>query len=174
VISHGAILRGEKGHSTILKALVKVKKVIPNVRYLIAGEGQDRLLLEAEIAALDLGENVLLTGILKKIAPLLRKSDLAVLPSLVEPLGMFQIEAQYLEVPTIASRVGGIPETMLDQETGLMIESGNVDQWAKAIIWMLSNTDHAKQMAKAGKQMVAEKFSLNANTKSLISLFEQA
>jgi glycosyltransferase involved in cell wall biosynthesis len=174
VISHGAILRSEKGHSTILKALVKVKEVIPDVRYLIAGEGQDRPLLEAEIAALGLSENVLLTGILKKIAPLLRKSDLAVLPSLVEPLGMFQIEAQYLEVPTIASRVGGIPETMLDQETGLMIEAGNVQDWAQAIIWMLSNPESAKQMAKTGNQMVVEKFSLNANTKSLISLFEKA
>lgn len=174
VISHGAILRSEKGHSTILKALVEVKKAIPDVRYLIAGEGQDRPLLEAEIAALGLGENVLLTGILKKIAPLLRKSDLAVFPSLVEPLGMFQIEAQYLEVPTIASKVGGIPETMLDQETGLMIESGNVKQWANAIIWMLSNPEPAKQMAKAGKQMVVEKFSLNANTKSLIGLFQKS
>lgn len=174
VISHGAILRGEKGHSTILKALVEVKKAIPNVRYLIAGEGQDKPLLEAEIAALDLDENVLLTGILKKIAPLLRKSDLAVLPSLVEPLGMFQIEAQYLEVPIIVSNTGGIPETVVDQVTGLMIEPGNVERWANAIIWMLSNPEPAKQMAKAGKQMVIEKFSLNANTKSLINLFEKA
>jgi len=173
VISHGAILRGEKGHSTILKALVEVKKAIPDVRYLIAGEGQDKPLLEAEITALGLDDNVLLMGILKKIAPLLRKSDLAVLPSLVEPLGMFQIEAQYLEVPTIASRVGGIPETMLDQHTGLMIESGNVQQWTNAIIWMLSNPEPAKQMAKAGKKMVVEKFSLNANTNSLIGLFEK-
>jgi glycosyltransferase involved in cell wall biosynthesis len=174
VISHGAILRGEKGHGTVLKALVQVRKVFPNVRYLIAGEGQDKPLLEAEIAALGLSENVLLTGILKKIAPLLRKSDVAVLPSLVEPLGMFQIEAQYLEVPTIASRVGGIPETMLDQQTGLMIEPGNVEQWANAIIWMLSNPGPAKQMAKAGKKMVVEKFSLNANTTSLIDLFEKS
>jgi glycosyltransferase involved in cell wall biosynthesis len=112
-------------------------------------------------------------GILKKIAPLLRESDLAVLPSLVEPLGMFQIEAQYLEVPTIASRVGGIPETMLDQQTGLMIEPGNVEQWANAIIWMLSNPEPAKQMAKAGKKMVVEKFYLNVNTNSLIDLFEK-
>lgn len=173
VISHGAILRGEKGHSTILKALVEVKKAIPNVRYLIAGEGQDKPLLEAEIATLGLGENVLLTGILKKIAPLLKKSDLAVLPSLVEPLGMFQIESQYLEVPTIASKVGGIPETMLDQQTGLLIEPGNVQQWANAIVWMLSNSESAKQMTKAGKKMVIEKFSLNANTSTLIDLFEK-
>lgn len=173
VISHGAILRGEKGHGTILKALVLVRKVFPNVRYLIAGEGQDKPLLEAEIAELGLGENVLLTGILKKIAPLLRKSELAVLPSIVEPLGMFQIEAQYLEVPTIASDVGGIPETMLHQKTGLLVESGNVEHWANAIIWMLSNPVAAKQMAKAGKQMVVEKFSLNANTKTLVDLFEK-
>jgi glycosyltransferase involved in cell wall biosynthesis len=173
VISHGAILRGEKGHSTILKALVEVKKVIPDVRYLIAGEGQEKPLLEGEISALGLGDNVLLMGILKKISPLLRQSDLAVLPSLIEPLGMFQIEAQYLEVPIIASRVGGIPETMLDQETGLMIEPGNVQQWANAIIWMLSNPKPAKQMAKAGRKMVVEKFSLNANTKSLIDLFKK-
>jgi glycosyltransferase involved in cell wall biosynthesis len=173
VMSHGAILRSEKGHSTILKALVEVKKVIPNVRYLIAGEGQDKPLIEAEIATLGLSENVFLTGILNKIAPLLRKSDLAVLPSLVEPLGMFQIEAQYLEVPTIASGVGGIPETMLDQQTGLMIEPGNIEQWANAIVWMLSNPEPAKQMAKAGKKMVVEKFSLDTNTSSLIDLFEK-
>ena len=95
------------------------------------------------------------------------------LPSLVEPLGMFQIEAQYLEVPTIASDVGGIPETMLHQKTGLMVEPGNVEQWANAIIWMLSNPELAKLMAKAGKKMVIEKFSLHTNTNSLIRLFEQ-
>ena len=173
VISHGAILRGEKGHNIILKALVQVKKAFPNVRYLIAGDGQDKPLLEAEIVALGLSENVLLAGILKNIAPLLRKSNLAVLPSLVEPLGMFQIEAQYLEVPTIASRVGGIPETMLHEQSGLMVEPGNVEQWVDAIIWMLSNSESAKQMARAGRQMVIEKFSLDANTNSLIDLLEK-
>jgi glycosyltransferase involved in cell wall biosynthesis len=54
-----------------------------------------------------------------------------------------------------------------------MIEPGNVEQWANAIIWMLSNPEPAKQMAKAGKKMVVEKFSLNANTNSLIGLFEK-
>jgi glycosyltransferase involved in cell wall biosynthesis len=174
VISHGAILRSEKGQSTILKVLVEVRKTIPNVRYLIAGEGQDKPLLEAEIAVLGLNENVLLTGILKKIAPLLRKSDLAVLPSLVEPLGMFQIEAQYLEVPTITSNVGGIPETIFHQKTGLMVESGNIEQWTNDIIWMLSNPEPARRMAKAGKKMVVEKFSLDANIENLISLIKKA
>jgi glycosyltransferase involved in cell wall biosynthesis len=172
VISHGAILRGEKGHSIILKALVQVKKSFPNVRYLIAGEGQDRPLLEAEILALNLQEHVLLTGILQKIAPLLKVSDMAVLPSLIEPLGMFQIEAQYLEIPTIASNTGGIPETLLDQKTGLLVQPGDVGQWAEAIMWMLSNPSAGKDMAREGKHYVQNKFSLEANTAGLLSLIQ--
>jgi len=174
VISHGAILRGEKGHGVILKALVEVKKFFPNVRYLIAGEGQDRPLLEAEITDLNLVDNVLLTGILQKIAPLLKISDVAVLPSLIEPLGMFQIEAQYLETPTIASKTGGIPETLLDQKTGLLVRSGDVEQWAKAIIWMLSNPGAGQEMAKQGKQFVQNKFSLETNTAGLLALIKNS
>ena len=129
-------------------------------------------MLEAEIARLDLTNNVLLTGILSHIAPLLRLSDIAVLPSLIEPLGMFQIESQYLEVPTIVSNVGGVPETILDQKTGLMIEAGNPDSWAKAIIWTLSNPNEVKKMAQEGKRFVTNKFSLSANTSKLIELIE--
>ena len=172
VVSHGAILRGEKGHSIILKALVQVKKSFPNVRYLIAGEGQDRQLLEAEILALNLEDNVFLTGILQKIAPLLKVSDVAVLPSLIEPLGMFQIEAQYLEVPTIASNTGGIPETLLNQKTGLLVKPGDVGQWADAIIWMLSNSSAGKEMAREGRHYVQNKFSLEANTTGLLDLIQ--
>ena len=172
VISHGAILRGEKGHSIILKALVKVKQSFPNVRYLIAGEGQDRPLLEAEILALNLQDNVLLTGILHNIAPLLKVSDVAVLPSLVEPLGMFQIEAQYLEVPTLASNTGGIPEALLDHKTGLLVQPGDLGQWAEAIIWMLSNPNIGKAMAREGKHYVKNKFSLEANITGLLDLIQ--
>ena len=172
VIAHGAILRGEKGHRVILNALIEVKKFFPTVRYLIAGEGQDRPLLEAEISALSLEDHVYLTGILHPIAPLLNASTLAVLPSLIEPLGMFQIEAQYLGVPTIASRVGGIPETILHEETGLMVEPGNVRAWADAICWVLQHPSEAKQLAERGRALVTNKFSMERNTAELIKLIQ--
>ena len=172
VISHGAILRGEKGHRVILNALVEVKKSFPTVRYLIAGEGQDRPLLEAEIKTLGLDDHVYLTGILHEIAPLLNASTLAVMPSLIEPLGMFQIEAQYLGVPTIASRVGGIPETILHEETGLMVEPGKVHAWADAICWVLQHPTEARQMAERGGVFVTNKFSMKRNTTELIRLIE--
>lgn len=173
VITHGAILRGEKGHQVLLHALAIVKKTRPQIRYLIAGQGQDKPLLEALIQELDLDDNVLLTGIIEHIAPLLRVSDIAVLPSLNEPLGMFQIEAQFLEVPTITSDAGGIPETIVHEQTGLMVEAGNVAQWAKAIEWVLDHPIEAKQFARAGKQQVVKQFSLEANTAQLIRLIDE-
>jgi glycosyltransferase involved in cell wall biosynthesis len=75
-----------------------------------------------------------------------------------------------MEVPTITSDAGGIPETIVHEQTGLMVEAGNVAQWAKAIHWMLDHPLEAKQFAKAGKQQVVEQFSLEANTARLIHL----
>jgi glycosyltransferase involved in cell wall biosynthesis len=172
VIAHGAILRGEKGHHIILQALSEVKKTYPDLRYVIAGGGQDKSLLETAISQLGLQENVFLSGILHNIAPLLKVSDIAVLPSLIEPLGMFQIEAQYLEVPTIVSDAGGIPETIAHQKTGLMIEAGHVRKWVDAILWTLDHRNEAKQMAKAGKEFVLAKFSLESNTAELVRLIK--
>ena len=171
IIAHGAVLRGEKGHQTILQALLIVRKEFPNVRYVIAGDGHDRSLLEQQIRDLGLVENVFLAGHLSSISALLKRSDLAVLPSLREPLGMFQIEAQYLEVPVIASDVDGIPETILHQKTGLLVSPGVVDEWASAILWALYNPVLTKELAVAGKHYVAEKFSIEKNTQALLKLF---
>jgi glycosyltransferase involved in cell wall biosynthesis len=174
VIAHGAILRGEKGHSILLQALSEVKKTHPDIRYVIAGEGQDKLLLERMIGELGLEENVFLAGLLQNIAPLLKVSDIAVLPSLVEPLGMFQIEAQYLGVPTIASDAGGIPETIVHQKTSLIVKAGHVQQWADAIVWTLNHSDEAKQFAKAGREFVLAKFSLESNITQFIELIKNS
>jgi len=174
VIAHGAILRGEKGHSILLRALFEVKKTHPDIRYVIAGEGQDKPLLERMIGELSLEENVFLVGLLQNIAPLLKVSDIAVLPSLVEPLGMFQIEAQYLGVPTIASDAGGIPETIVHQKTGLIVKVGHVQHWADAIVWTLDHPDEAKQFAKAGREFVLAKFSLESNITQFIELIKNS
>ena len=171
VMSHGAVLRGEKGHAIILQAILIVREQFPNIRYVIAGDGHDRSLLEQQIRDLGLVENVFLAGHLSSISALLKRSDLAVLPSLREPLGMFQIEAQYLEVPVIASDVDGIPETILHQKTGLLVSPGVVDEWASAILWALYNPVLIKELAVAGKHYVAEKFSIEKNTQSLLKLF---
>jgi glycosyltransferase involved in cell wall biosynthesis len=170
IISHGAMLRGEKGHATILKALPQIIQRFPDVRYVIAGEGGAKAELQDLVAELGIQENVYFAGMVQPISALLKISNLAVLPSLMEPLGMFQIESQYLEVPTIASDIDGIPETLIDKQTGLLVPPGDVNAWTSQIIWALNHLDDMKVLAKNGKTFVREKFSMDKNTQRLIEV----
>lgn len=170
IISHGAMLRGEKGHATILKALPQIIQEFPDVRYVIAGEGGSKAELQCLVAELGIQKNVYFAGMVQPISALLKISTLAVLPSLMEPLGMFQIESQYLEVPTLASEIDGIPETLIDGQTGLLVPPGDVNAWAFQIIWALNHLDDMKALAKNGKNFVREKFSMDKNTQSLIQV----
>ncbi len=170
IVSHGAMLRGEKGHATILKALPQVIQKFPDVRYVIAGEGGAKAELQDLVVQLGIQENVYFAGMVQPISALLKISSLAVLPSLMEPLGMFQIESQYLEVPTIASEIDGIPETLIDKQTGLLVSPGDVNAWASQIIWALNHLDDMKALAKNGKTFVREKFSMDKNTQTLIQV----
>jgi glycosyltransferase involved in cell wall biosynthesis len=170
IISHGAMLRGEKGHATILKALPQIIQKFPDVRYVIAGEGGAKAELQDLVVELGIQENVYFAGMVQPISALLKISNLAVLPSLMEPLGMFQIESQYLEIPTLASEIDGIPETLIDKQTGLLVPPGDPNAWASQIIWTLNHLDDMRAWAKNGKTFVKEKFSMGKNTQRLIQI----
>ncbi len=173
IICHGAMLRGEKGHEVILKALPQVIKHVPELRYVIAGEGPEKEHLTLLVKELCLENHVYFAGMVSPIAPLLKMSALAVLPSMMEPLGMFQIESQYLQIPTIASDVDGIPETLIHEKTGLLVAPGDVDAWAQHMIWALTNLELMQSWAKAGKNYVADKFSMASNTKELVNIINK-
>ena len=57
---------------------------------------------------------------------------------------MFQIESQYLGVPTLANKVGGIVETILDQKTGLLVDASKEGIWASKLVWALDNVSLMK------------------------------
>jgi glycosyltransferase involved in cell wall biosynthesis len=173
IMLQGAMLRQEKGHAVILQALPSILKQHPNLRYLIAGEGSLHASLQAMIIELGLQENVCLLGLVNPIGGLLSRSDLAILPSLIEPFGLFQIEALNLGIPTIASDVDGIPETMSHQEHGLLVESGNVEAWVAAISWALSHLDQMRTWAEAGKHKNRARFSVEKNIQQLLMFIQE-
>ncbi|WP_410500014.1 glycosyltransferase family 4 protein [Chitinibacter sp. S2-10] len=170
VVLQAAMLREEKGHSVILDALPEVLQKHPDVRYLIAGEGPLSEHLKEKIAEKGLQDHVCLLGMVNPIGGLLRRADLAILPSLMEPFGMFQIEALNLGIPTIASNVDGIPETMTDREDGLLVEPGNPAAWAQALVWALDHPEIMRAWAEHGRQKNRLRFSLGQNTTQLIEL----
>lgn len=172
ILSHGAMLRGEKGHQIILQALPEILKSFPDVRYVIAGDGPQLELLKKIVHDKHLEEHVFFAGLIQPISSLLKISTLALMPSLREPLGMFQIESQYLRVPTLASNVDGIPETLIHQKTGLLVEPGNVEEWSKQVCWALNNIETMRGWAENGCKFVQEKFSMESNTQQLLKILD--
>lgn len=122
IVTHSAMLRQDKEHALIIEALPQVLAVYGNLRYVIAGEGGKKARLERMVRQLYLDEHVYFADMVSPITPFLKISTLAVPPSLVEPLGMFQAESQYLGIPTLENNVCGIVETIQHQKTGLLIE----------------------------------------------------
>lgn len=174
LLVHVAMLRGEKGHLFLLEVINALRARYPQIRCVMAGEGELHQRLEMRIRELDLTEHVYLAGMVSKVAPLLRRADVVVLPSTMEPLGMAQIEALALEIPVVANRVGGIPETIDDGVTGWLVQPGNIAAWQDALTEVLDNPQRAKQRAQAGRLMVMEKFSVGNNANQILALIAQA
>jgi glycosyltransferase involved in cell wall biosynthesis len=157
-ITHAAMLRAEKGHLLMLEVLARSR--LRDVCYVIAGEGEMAHALRSKVKACGLEKNVLFAGLVRNLPALYARSELVVMPSTYEPLGMSQIEALGLGVPVVASRVGGIPETVEDRRTGLLVAPGERDAWAEALAWALEHRDEMRAFAAAGRADVRQRFEL--------------
>ena len=158
-VTHAAMLRAEKGHLLMLEVLARLR--LRDVCYVVAGEGDMAQTLRGKVKAYGLEKSVLFAGLVRNLPALYARSELVVMPSTYEPLGMSQIEALGLGVPVVASRVGGIPETVEDRRTGLLVAPGERDAWAEALSWALEHRDEMRAFAAAGRADVRQRFELN-------------
>ena len=75
-----------------------------------------------------------------------------------------------MEKPIVASNVGGIPEMVYDGKTGFLVDEGNADQWTEKISFLLKNENVAKEMGKAARQLIIEKFNWNTLAKDFLTI----
>ena len=155
LITHAAMLRPEKGHLVMMEALARLR--LPDLCYVIAGEGELKEMLQRKTKELGLEATVCFAGMVRNLPALYTRSELVVMPSLDEPLGMSQIEALGLGVPVVASRVGGIPETM----ENLLVSPGDIDAWVEALAWALGHREEMRAYAATGRADVRQRFALN-------------
>jgi len=165
------MLRREKGHIMMLEAIAKLRSRRPPVHFAMVGSGPMQDSIEQRAMELGLYDQIWM-GELQSVAAILKKADLAVMPSLVEPLGMAQIEAAGLGIPVVASNVGGIPETISDRETGLLVEP-NADAFALSLDYALSRPEEMRAMAHRARADVRSRFSVENCISALKSLLRQ-
>ena len=148
VLMHVSNFREVKRVPDVVRMFAKVRERIPSVLVLI-GDGPERQATEAEAELLGVSEHVQFLGKVAAVAECLRAADLFVLPSSSESFGLSALEAMACGAPVVASRVGGIPEVVVDGETGMLVPVGDVDAMAEAATELLAPARWAEARAAA-------------------------
>jgi glycosyltransferase involved in cell wall biosynthesis len=167
IVGNVARLAPQKGHRHLLEAAVRV----PHGRFVIVGDGELRGALERRARELGIADRVEFLGARDDVPDLLASFDVFAFPSLFEGLCVAVIEAQAAGVPVVATRVGGIRDTVVHGETGLLVPSGDADALAAAIRRLLRDRDEAAQMAREARRRVRERFSVERMVERTLSLY---
>lgn len=186
-----ARLEPEKGHATLLEAWPRVLAQVPAARLLIIGEGSQRAALEAQAEELGLlgepcsgdacvgtrgarpGAKVVFTGLRDDVPSVTAALDVAVLPSYREAQGMALIEAMALRRPVVATAVGGVPEMIEHERSGLLVPPHNAVMLADAISRLLTDHPLADSIALAGHDLVHARFSLAHMVAAVADIYER-
>ena len=175
-------LREKKGFPILIEACSLLKRQGLPVKATIVGEGRDRRILEGLIAKERLEDIVRLTGTIPhpQVRGLLEHADVFVLPCIIardrsrDGIPNVILEAMAMRLPVVSTTVSAIPEAVEHGKTGILVPPGNAPALAEAISYLAHSHDECIKMGDAGRKKVAEKFDLDSNTRSLISLFKEA
>ncbi len=160
-----------KGIHVLVDAAIELKDR-QGLTFLAIGEGERRQALEQQAAAGGLGERFRFLGRRDDIAEILRASDLFVLPSVWdEALGYVIVEAMAVGRAVVATRTGGIPEVVIDGQTGLLVERNDAPGLAAAIDALLLDPARRRDMGQAGRQVVEEKFAMEVAIEQTVQLY---
>lgn len=160
-----------KGHAILVNAAIDVCRHFPNVFFALIGDGKMRRSIERQVRELNLERNFLFLGSRADIPEILACCDISVLPSESEGFPNAVLESMAAGLPVIATSVGGVPEIIEDEVTGLLVPPSNPAALSGAILRLLNNQDLRKQIAAAGHKRVVERFSFDRLIDSLDALY---
>jgi glycosyltransferase involved in cell wall biosynthesis len=172
-------LVSEKGVFDLLDAVRLIRADLPGVSALIVGEGPSRDTLEEYAVTIGVSDRVHFTGWISPahVVAHMAAGDVVVGPSKmgedgwVEALGLTMVEAMASGSPLVASRIGGIPDVVIDGETGILIEPGSPPAIAAAVRWLINHPADAKRIGAAGQRRARDLFSREASAQAFSDLF---
>jgi len=172
IISVGRLVE-EKNHSMLINAFAKVHEKYPETTLTIVGDGVLKESLQNQISSLEMQDKVLLLGFREDIPALLQNSDVFILPSKSEGLGIALIEAMSMGMLVIGTDVGGIPEVIgTNKSMGWLVPNDNVGSMSRAIENAITLPTTEKNMIiDNAKKYVEEKFSPYRYMDSIYKLY---
>jgi phosphatidylinositol alpha-1,6-mannosyltransferase len=148
---------------------------VPETVYMIVGDGDDRERLEELAKKNGMSGRVIFTGVVsdEELIGFYKRCDVFLMPSRQEGFGIVFLEAMAFEKPVIGGNHGGTPEVIVDNETGFLVEHGDVDALADRIIRLLLDEELCQRMGRAGRRRVEENYTFDPFRQRLISFLSR-
>lgn len=173
LLGNVAALVGHKDHANLLDAMPHVLRELPDLHLVIAGEGELRPAIEAQIARLGLSDAVTLLGHRDDVPRLLHMIDAFVLSSYAEGIGGATIEALACKRPVVATDAGGVREVIQHQQTGLLVPTRDARALADAIIRLYRDRTLSATLAANGHACVLDRFTVDTMVEETLSVYER-
>ena len=173
-------LTEKKGFPILLEACARLKQEEQSFRCEIVGDGPDLALLTQQIDTLGIGDRVALVGALSNAAVMQKylEATIFTLPCVVaknddrDGIPNVMLEAMAHELPVVSTNLSGIPEVLHHEETGLMVESGQVDALTDALRRLLDDPEERQRLGENARELVANRFDIRRNIGRLVELLE--
>lgn len=168
-----ARLEPQKGHRVLLEAIARLRREIPAVRLILAGEGSLRNALDQQALALGLQECVRFVGWRSPVTEWLAMADVVALSSFYEGLPLVALEALAARRAVVATAVDGTPEVIRDGQTGLTVPPGDPEAFACAMGRLLRDRSFSERLARAGHELIESRFSIGKQVRQTEQLYRQ-
>lgn len=162
----------EKGVHIFLEMAREIYQLYSNTHFYIIGDGPERKKLEGEVQRLGMTGKVYFLGFQKNAAKLLPYLHILVIPSLSEGLSITAIEAMFAKKAIVASNVGGLPELIEHEKTGLLFEKGNFKEAAQRVIKIIESPQLALDLGEKAYHKAIKHFSVEQMCDQTTSVYE--
>lgn len=163
----------DKDIATLLRAVPEILRQVPTARFVIAGDGPLRSVLERDAASLGILDRVAFLGHLSDVKSLFERVDIFVSSSRREGLPLAVLEAMSMGKPVVATSVGGVPEVVENGVTGLLVPPAAPELLAAALIHVLSDRATAQMMGQRGRLRAEQNHSVNQMVTAIERLYMQ-
>jgi len=165
-----ARLTEQKGHRFLFQALTT--PALSSVHLIVVGDGELREALKAEAQDLSIASRVHFVGARRDLGDLLAAMDVFVMPSLWEGLPLSMILAMGAGMPVVATEVAGIPEIVVDGQTGWLVPAGNSLALATALVEVFADRPRAMKIGSAAREYVLPRFGVDGYVNAIVNIYD--
>jgi len=171
LVGNVAQLVDHKDHETLLRAAAFVVKTEPECRFLICGDGPLRSSLVSLASSLGIGDRVIFAGFRSDLDALIPCFDVFCLSSHMEGLGTSVLDAMCFSRPVVATRAGGIPDAVIDGETGRLAPPRDASALSQALLDTLASPEARARYGRAGRERFLAELTSSAMVRATLAAY---